>query len=129
MIFVVFNAFGNNFNPIQFVEKFSLEGFSCFEKGEHMSFGDKIHDQSGLAFSFESSKNFDDAKEMINFFLLKNSEWLLALAEEPVIRSFNIGVTVGGESFSPCLDFEFNFIELFCKFKLEMNISCYPVND
>jgi hypothetical protein len=130
VIFVLFNSFGDDFTPDSFVETHSIVGVSLFKKGTPMSFGGKVHSQSGLSISFEESLSSDEAICKIEKFVNSNRVWLSALAEQPVESAFNIGITVGSsEAFVSGIDFGVDFLELISSVKLRLNICCYPTSD
>jgi hypothetical protein len=130
MIFVLFNAFGDNFDPVAFVKKFSIVEANLFKKGAPMSFGGKVHKQSGLSITLENSSSSDEAVREIENFINSNKEWLSSLAEQTVESAFNIGITVGGnDAFSPSLDFGVDFLALISSLRLRLNICCYPTSD
>jgi hypothetical protein len=130
MIFILFNAFGDNFDPVSFVNEFSIKEARLFKKGAPMSFGDKTHKQSGISISLDDSASSDSAIKKIEVFIAANWAWLASLAEQPVKSMFSIGVTVGAsEAFAPNLEFGVDLLTQIASLKLGLNICCYPTSD
>lgn len=129
MILLLFNAFGDDFFPSIFVERFPVKGVEIFEKGKPMSYGKNIHTQSGLSVPMEAAATTSDVIPQIESFISKNRNWLLPLKEQSVELLFNIGITVGGnDAYVPCLELKTGFLNLLAESNIGLNIYGYPTS-
>lgn len=129
MYFLLFNSFGEKFDSLAFSKNISHPNIRIFQKGDRMHAPKMFHKEPGISILLEDSADSDQATSTIINFTKTNHSWLKKLASHPVRSAFNIGITVGGDDFSPCLTLDAGFVIILSQLRIGININCYPSSD
>lgn len=129
MYFLLFNSFGEDFDSVTFSKNISHPRLKIFKKGDRMHSPKMFHKEAGISILLEEVMNSDQAISEIRKFIKNNEPWLKQLLHQPVKSKFNIGITVGGDNFSPCIDLDTDFLSLVNSLEIGININCYPSSD
>ena len=129
-MFVVFRAWGTDFDPQKFAATFQLERCSFWVRGQPRHPGTPAPETSGFRLQLPEAEGSSGMMHSIWKFLNDGGHWLDALKAQGVQNEIDIGLLVGSDAaFTASASFDPDFLRTLADHGVGLVCSAYPASD